>query len=70
MGAPQYYHPGLYDSVNNRIKDSILQGFSLSYPALSLEDGPVMAPRLFRHLEPEPVCPQNAERPGPHSIPR
>ena len=27
-----------------------------------------MSPRLHRHLEPYPVCPQNAERPGPHSI--
>ena len=42
----------------------------MSYPAVALEGGPVMNSRLLRHMEPELACPQNAERPGPHSIPR
>ena len=29
-----------------------------------------MAPCLRRHLDPDPICPQDAERPGTHSIPR
>ena len=36
---------------------------------MALEDGPVMPPRLLRHLEPEPVCPQNVDHPGAHFIP-
>ena len=35
---------------------------------VDLEGGPVMDPHLFRHLEPDPVCPQGAERPGTHYI--
>ena len=27
------------------------------------------SPRLLRHLDLGPVCPQYVERPGPHSIP-
>ena len=28
-----------------------------------------MDPRLRCHIEKDPVCPQNAKRPGPHTIP-
>ena len=40
----------------------------MSYPVVDLEEMPVMAPRFRRHMDPEPVCPQDAECPGPHSI--
>ena len=41
----------------------------LSYPAVALEDGTLMIPRLLCHLDPDPVCPHYMERPGTHSIP-
>ena len=34
------------------------------------EDGPVIPPHLCRHLERDPVYPQDTERPETHSIPR
>ena len=37
---------------------------------VALEDGPVTSPLLRRHLEPDPVCPQYVDIPGPHSMPR
>ena len=37
---------------------------------VALEDVTIILPRLLRHLDPDPVCLQDAERPGPHSIPR
>ena len=36
---------------------------------MTLENSPLMSPRLFHHLETDPVCPQDAKRPGTHSIP-
>ena len=35
---------------------------------MALKDGPIISDRLRRHLDPKPVCPQNAEGPGPHYI--
>ena len=67
---PHYCHPVSDDSVNDHIKDCGQQGVPLSYPAVDLEDGPVMPPYLLRHLELDPVYLQNAECTGPHSITR
>ena len=45
-----------------------MTGVPLSYPVVALEDGPIMARCFHCHLDPGPVCPQYAERPGPHSM--
>ena len=41
---------------------------SPSYPTVALEYGPVVSHRLFPHMEPVSVRPQDADGPETHSI--